>query len=210
MKVRRIRSHYERRVAPERESHEILDWGSRKDQEARFAVLLEVLRRLPPRSYAHSQSDTAPRLLDVGCGLTDLCSFLGRAEQPVRYVGVDITFPILEEARRRWPGRDTLMGDVFTHAPFATEAIDLAFCSGIFNLRLGNNDAFAARAVASLLALCSRCVVANFLHCRTRRQYPHCFYYDPERVCSAVRQTASRVELVDDYLENDFTVVAWV
>ena len=53
MKVRRIRSHYERRVAPERESHEILDWGSRKDQEARFAVL------------ARTNHEESERLLDL-------------------------------------------------------------------------------------------------------------------------------------------------
>ena len=203
MKRQRIRYHYEKRVRPGRESYDILDWGSKESQEARFQVLLDILEE---GTYRLAR-DAPVRLLDVGCGLTDLCTYLGELESSVDYVGVDITFAVLGEAKRRWPRRMVFQGDVFTHPPLREREFDVAYCSGIFNLRLGNNEDFAVEALDRLLPLVRHCVVANFLHERTRQKYPHCFYFSPERVADAVHRHGATVTLIDDYLENDFTLV---
>ena len=203
MKRQRIRYHYEKRVRQDRESYDILDWGSRESQEARFQVLLDTLEE---GTYRLAR-DVPLRLLDVGCGLTDLCTYLQAFEFPVHYVGVDITFAILDEARRRWPERMVFQGDVFTDPPLRERQFDVAYCSGIFNLRLGNNEAFAIGALVKLLPLVRHCVVANFLHERTSRKYAHCHYYNPERIASSVRGEGAAVGVIDDYLENDFTLV---
>jgi len=46
-KVSRIKAHYERRIEPDRESYDVLDWGTRESQLARFRALLGVLQRPP-------------------------------------------------------------------------------------------------------------------------------------------------------------------
>lgn len=204
MKRQRIRYHYEKRVRSDRESYDILDWGSKESQEARFQVLIDVLEE---GTYRLAR-DVPLRLLDVGCGLTDLCTYLGEMHSAVHYVGVDITFAVLDEAKRRWPQRMVFQGDVFTDAPLREAEFDVAYCSGIFNLRLGNNEDFAIKALTKLLPLVRHRVVANFLHERTKQKYPHCFYFNPERIAEAVRLTGATVTLIDDYLENDFTLVA--
>jgi SAM-dependent methyltransferase len=199
-RIHRIRRHYEARVSPHRAAHDILDWSSRESQERRFDVLLDVLRRtFPPPAL--------PRLLDVGCGMTDLASYLEGHGLPVRYVGTDITFAILAEARRRHPQRTVLGADVFAAPPFPPRAFDACYCSGVFNLSLGNNDAFAVEALPRLLALAGRIAVANFLHRRSPKQYEHCHYFDPETLAGEMSHRGLRVLLIDDYLENDFTLV---
>lgn len=202
-KVNRIRSHYSRRVAPDRENYDILDWGCREAQEARFDVLLRAIAALQP-------SVSSPfSLLDVGCGMTDLATYLEtrHGNDHCRYVGVDITWEILSEAARRFPGRRILQGDVFGAAPFLPGSFDAVFCSGVFNLRLGNNADFALRAIPQLAAQSRRLVVANFLHVRTSRKYAHCYYFDPEWLTGKLAGTCRRMTVVDDYLENDFSLI---
>ncbi|NOY79761.1 MAG: class I SAM-dependent methyltransferase [Kiritimatiellaeota bacterium] len=220
LKRQRIRAHYEPRIAPERENFDVLDWGSRADQFRRFQVMVDAVqgnarpRQITRRSRRDARSVrrldlNTSTLLDVGCGLADLGAFLQTRAPACRYVGVDLTPGILAEARRRSAVCRLVLADVFEAAPFRGKAFDLVTCSGVFNLKLGNNDQFVTRALDALFSLAGKCVVANFLHHRTRRKYPHCYYYDPEQVCANVPEQVAEIWLFDDYLENDFTVVLW-
>src|SRR5262245_18456396 len=69
-----------------------LDWGSRESQRLRFAVLAGV----GPLGGAS--------VLDVGCGQGDLLDWLRESGIDAQYAGVDITPPMVEVARRRFPG----------------------------------------------------------------------------------------------------------
>jgi len=197
----RIRQHYTPRVTPDRPNHEILDWGSREGQLARFRVLVDALRREFPGTAP------GPRLLDVGCGMTDLADHLAEEGVPVRYVGVDLTLAVIQEALRRSPGRLLVQADVFTQSPFPLGVFDVAYSSGVFNLRLGNNRQFVLNAVPALLAQTERLVVVNMLHIRTQVKYPHCCYFDPDDIAAELAHHAASVQIVDDYLENDCTLI---
>lgn len=209
---RRIRGHYEPLIRPGAEHHEMLDWASKDAQIARFMVLERCLRDtfLAMSGGQITESDP-PRLLDVGCGISDLKSFLEWKKIAAHYFGVDITPGILSEARRKHPDRALILADVFQAAPFRKHQFDVVFCSGTLNLRLGNNSAFAAKALAAMMDLAGRLIVVNFLHQRTRERYNQCFYYDPDAILEtarAVAPTGTRLRIIDDYLENDFTLEA--
>jgi len=223
-KRERIRSHYDRRVNADRPSYDILDWASAQDQVRRFQVFTDGIsgrlapnHRFPGGAGCAALDGTRRRaaqwdgagVLDVGCGLTDFAGFLEDAGHRVHYVGVDISPGVLGEAHRRFPDRALLLADVFAAPPFAGNSFDFSVCSGIFNLRLGNNEYFVAQALPALMRLTGTCVAANFLHARTRRKYPHCHYYDPETVIQSVLSVSAEVWLYDDYLENDFTLLLW-
>ena len=198
---RRIRQYYAARVCPDREGYEILSWSSREAQEQRFQVLLEILRE----NFAEG---SCPTLLDVGCGLAELAVFLKNANCPVCYTGVDLTEAVLQEGQRRYPGLDLRMLDVFAEScPFPEQSFDVVFASGIFNMELGNNETFAVSGMLRLAALAKYLAVANFLHKRNEFQHSLCHYYDPNFLLARLQQAALPVELQEDYLDNDFTLV---
>jgi SAM-dependent methyltransferase len=198
---RRIRQYYAPRVYPDREGYVILSWSTREAQEQRFQVLLDVLRE----NFAEG---TCPTLLDVGCGLAELAVFLKNAGCPVCYTGVDLTAKVLQEGQRRHPGLDLHVLDVFAEpCPFPEQSFDVVFASGIFNMELGNNDAFAVSGMLRLAALAKHLAVANFLHIRNEFQHSLCHYYDPNFLLAKLQQAALPVELLEDYLDNDFTLV---
>ena len=62
--LKRLKEHYEPRIRPDRLGYQILDWENQESQFCRFEVLL---RRVPLEGR---------RLLDLGCGVGDLCGFL--------------------------------------------------------------------------------------------------------------------------------------
>jgi hypothetical protein len=84
---------------------------------------------------------------------------------------------------------------------------DVVFCSGVFNLDLGNNREFLPVALARMFQLAREHVVFNLLHERTVNRYGHCAYYDPREVCEMLRAFPCTFRVLDHYLHNDFTVV---
>lgn len=199
-----IHQHYEPLVRPGARHHEMLDWGSKDAQFARFHVLMQCMQ-----SEGLFEGSTPPSLLDVGCGITDLKTFFDHQRLDVDYTGVDITPAILNQARATHPDRNIIHADVFEASPFPAASFDVVFCSGTLNLRLGNNAAFASRALAAMRQLAGKLLVVNFLHHRAREKFSQCYYYSPD----AIRETAQKVTapfeaitVIDDYLENDFTL----
>ena len=190
-----IRNHYESRISPGRENYDILDWSSPAAQQVRFQVLAANVE-LEGRT-----------LLDVGCGLGDLWAFLKGQGIDVEYTGVDISERLLALAQKLHPGGRFCCADVFAANPFGTERFDAVFCSGTFNLYLGNNREFLPMALSRLFELSREFVVFNLLHSRARPKYRHCAYYDPAEVMEIVGKHSCHAKLLDDYLPNDFTVI---
>ena len=199
-KKSKINRYYASRVYADREGYEILSWSSREVQMLRFKVLLDIMRR-------HFCETACPRLLDVGCGLGELASFLEKAGFPVKYTGVDITEEVLAEGRRRHAELDLRLLDVFQKkCPFGEQSFDVVYASGIFNMELGNNEAFAHTALRRFQYLSSKLVVANFLHARSSFQPRICHYYLPERLLEALDEDKYVAQTHEDYLDNDFTL----
>jgi SAM-dependent methyltransferase len=197
---RKIQQYYSKRVFPDWEGYEILSWSSREAQHQRFQVLLDIMR-------SHFEEGVCPTLLDIGCGLAELADFLEKADFPVRYLGVDLTAEVLEEARHRCPGLDLRLLDVFADpCPFPEQSFDVVFASGIFNMELGNNSAFAVSGMRRMATLAKQLAVANFLHQRCLFQHSICHFYDPDELIAQLRMKGVSLQLYENYLDNDFTL----
>ena len=118
----KIRRHYEPRLGSDLPHHAVLDWASAQSQLARFQIFA---RNVPLQDKS---------LLDVGCGLGDLLTYLESLGLGVRYTGLDLLEKMVQAARRNHPGHDFMQGDIFKANPFAPESFDVVFCSGAFNL----------------------------------------------------------------------------
>jgi SAM-dependent methyltransferase len=190
-----IRRHYEPRIGGDLPHHQVLDWASAQSQLARFQIFA---RNVPLQDKS---------LLDVGCGLGDLLTYLDSLGLRVRYTGVDLLEKMAQAARRNHPGIDFVQGDIFQANPFEPESFDVVFCSGAFNLNLGNNEQFLPGAVATMLKLAHQYAVFNLLHSRAASQELTYFYYHPDQVRKMLRDLPCQVRIIDDYLHNDFTVI---
>ncbi len=190
-----IRRHYEPRIGKDLPHHAVLDWASADSQRARFETLV---RCVPLEGKS---------LLDVGCGLGDLLGFLEGRGIRVQYTGVDLLEKMVEAARAAHPGFIFVQADIFQTNPFAPASFDVAYCSGAFNLNLGNNHEFLPQAVWAMLTLAREHVVFNLLHSRAASQEQTYFYYHPDEVRRMLAKFPCAIEIVDDYLHNDFTVI---
>ena len=194
-KLNAIRAHYEHRISRERANFDVLDWASAESQRRRFAVL------------ADNVPLAGKSLLDVGCGLADLAAYLQMREIPVQYTGVDVLEGMVAACRERFGDLRFLRADLFGGEPVALGEFDVIFGSGIFNLDLGNNAEFLARAIPRMTALAREYVVFNCLHARAAPSEDGYFAFDPADVLPLVQRPGCEVRLVADYLPNDFTVI---
>ncbi len=194
-RLHQIRSHYEPRISSFRANHEILDWASPRTQRLRFEALLA---NVPLGGLS---------LLDVGCGLGDLYALTRERQIPVDYTGVDILDKMIVLARKNHPEAHFVVADVFAANPFGAGAFDVVYCSGLFNLNLGNNLEFLATALHRFLELSRQTVAFNMLHHRAVCGDPRYFYHDPRHVRSVLESMDATCLIVDDYLDNDFTVI---
>lgn len=199
-RIESILEHYEPRISPQRANYDILDWASPLTQEARFRVLAD-------------NADLRGRsILDVGCGLGDLRSYLAARGIDADYTGVDVSDKMIQAALQRQPEGRFLRANLFDGGvahPFPDASFDVVYCSGIFNLDLGNNLAFVPQAVGLFLRLARRCVVCNMLHKRAGAGDGTYFFYDPSEILPPLRKLAGEVRVVEDYLPNDFTVFCY-
>ena len=202
-KKRDILSHYEPRIGTGRENFDVLDWASAASQRARFAVLAETVE-LSGRS-----------LLDVGCGLGDLLSFLRGRGIEVNYTGVDISAKMLTAAQVAHSDARFVCADIFSQqgqaAPLVGllghEEFDVVFCSGVFNLNLGNNSQFLPKAIARLMKLTSGQLVFNLLRKLGPDTDPDYACYEPAEVMASLAAAGWNARLVEGYLPNDFTII---
>jgi SAM-dependent methyltransferase len=197
-RIEAILDHYEPRIGPQRENYDILDWASPVTQQARFRVL------------ADNVDLQGKSLLDVGCGLGDLRAYLKLRGIEADYTGVDVSEKMVQAALQRQPDGRFLRVDLFDSqrpCPFPDGGFDVVYCSGIFNLDLGNNLQFVPQAVGQFLHLARHCVVCNMLHKRAGKGDGTYFFYDPAEVLPSLRELSGAVRLIDDYLPNDFTVI---
>ena len=169
-----------------------LGWQSKRNQQRRFAVLLEV------GPVANT------RVLDVGCGVGDLYSYMLRRGIRATYTGVDILPEMLAYARKRYPeahfeARDVLQG-------LGAERFDYVLCSGAFNINFGRNVAAVQEVLQELLRCCTRGVAINFLSTRARERDAILFNYDPETLFAYCLTLTPHVRLLEGYLANDFTL----
>lgn len=194
-KTDRIRDHYEPRISARHAHFDVVNWASETSQRARFAVLADHVA-LEGRS-----------LLDLGCGLGDLWAYLVERRIPVRYTGIDILERMVEAARRAHPQARFRCADVFAPHYEPPETFDVVFCSGLFNLDLGNNTVFLARGLKRMAELSHGVVVCCLLHFRAAHDQRRYFHYDPAEVTGRLEAMGFGPRLIEGYLPNDFTVI---
>lgn len=180
-------------------------WSTELAQLRRFEILLRLLDQEPEGGKV--------TVNDLGCGYGALWPHLAEMSRPQigLYTGYDISTEMIEQARRLHQDKRTrfLLGSV------ADEPADYGFVSGTFNFR-EKEDAkswrlYVGKALVSFAGQCRKGIGFNMLHARSPRRLKSMYYADPTDFEMLARGLlvgrGGRVEVVDDYLEEDFTVL---
>lgn len=233
-RIEKINSYYEKRFAELEKLHSVLNnavkknvnadnykilgWESRQAQYGRFGAFVKNV-----------ELDNTS-VFDVGCGLGDLYHFMTSGfDLSIDYVGIDLSQKMIDLAKSQLQIlKDNglklsennlskvlfIQGDIFDKDElikkgFASKNFDWVYSSGIFNLNLGNNFEFLENAFIRFLQLSKKGFACSMLNIRSKDKEDEYFYYNPSDVKNlAIKCGAKNVQIIDDYLENDFTIIA--
>jgi GR25 family glycosyltransferase involved in LPS biosynthesis len=172
-----------------------LGWSSRDAQRTRFAVLLDV-GPLAGRS-----------VLDVGCGVGDLCGYLDEQGMEVAYTGCDVVARNCADAAARHPGATFLATDLLETS--GHKEYDYVLASGIFTLAAEDWHEAVAATLRRMFELCRIGMAANFLTAGSPVKIPGLAYVEPAAILEICRGFTGSFNLRHDYMDNDFTVYAY-
>lgn len=180
-------------------SPQALFWKDQQVQEKRFDVLFEC------------GVEDGDSVLDVGCGLADLDRFIKKKGIKVNYTGIDLSPDMINTASLRDPSLTLFAGDIFDLNP-ADGEYDWVLLSGALNEPLKDNGDYLKRVLPRLFRAAGKGLAFNLLDARynwTERELCTLQPYDPDEVVVQLSELTAKVEMRDDYLENDVTFFAW-
>ena len=139
-------------------------------------------------------------ILDVGCGVAHLHTFLSNQGWSGKYLGFDPNkkaIDLVDESINVMEGTIEDMPDFMKY--------DWAISSGVFNLGLKEEHTFWI--IENMISHANKGIVFNMLH--APYEDPNYEAYYPEHIKNKLsRYDHSKIEIVEDYLEDDaeFTV----
>lgn len=197
----RIRDSIEQRFAELGPSPQGLWWPNAADLALRYEVFMAPLLA--------AAGGARLSLLDFGCGagfLPDWLEANGLLDR-VDYTGLDISAPVLAEARARRPGLRFLQADILAGGvPPAADggAHDAVVACGIFTCRFANGhaemQAYAEASLAALWGATRRCLVFNAMSKHVDWERDDLFHWGVDEVMRFCRARLARhVEMRSAY-----------
>jgi ubiquinone/menaquinone biosynthesis C-methylase UbiE len=195
-KKRIVANHYEPLLNKYTRGYEILDWESLESQIKRFEVLTDNVEL------------SGKKLLDIGCGTGDLFGYLKKQKININYYGIDILPKMITRAYEIYPEGRFFAGNIFKDSPFRKKQFDIIFCSGVFNLNMGDNEAFLKEALPVFFAHAKEKVVFNLLDPGHFTHTDKYYYFNQKEVLHLIRKYTEKAFAVTGYIPNDFTIIA--
>ena len=162
-------------------SSEFVGWSSKKSQETRWGRLI--------LNYPINNCS----VLDVGCGIGDFFPYLQERYSDIDYVGIDFNTVMIKEAVRRYPDATFLNGPLSRLVECGASDLpskwDYVFASGVFTVKVGDNDSHIQQNIDHLCELANKHVAFNFLDTYTddAMRDPDLYYYSKAKLLDYVK-----------------------
>lgn len=191
-----VRHLYEKSLQEHGATPKSVGWRDEPTHDLRFERLSRVI-----------EADGPISVNDLGCGYGAFLEYLtGHGFKVAHFRGLDISERMLEEARRRYPSGEWLLG-----SKLAAEA-DYSFASGIFNVCLEESEGPWRQFIEQTLDELNRCsrrgFAFNLLSSYVDYREPHLYYGDPREffdLCK--RRYSKKVALLHDYPLYEWTML---
>lgn len=177
-------------------------WLCQPTQELRFVQLLRIC-----------EAQVSFSLNDLGCGYGALLAFLAKRHRrkKIDYLGLDLSAPMIAEARRLWVRRPHTE---FLEANASPRVADYSVASGIFNVKLGQGEAlwthFVETTLTAMRAASRRGFAVNFLAplAQGETTQPELYRTPPGVWQSYCEENFhAQVEVQQDYGMREFTLL---
>lgn len=193
--------YYSEKIAQFGATPQGVDWNSEESQSKRFEQLCMII----------DARKKTPSINDLGCGYGALFAHLESKYLSCSYLGIDISPEMIAVAEQHYAE--------FRQARFITsskpdQVADYGLASGIFNVRLGKNDADWSQHLQSTLDLLHETSHDGFaFNCLTsysdkEKMRNYLYYANPCELFDLCKRRYSRqVALLHDYDLYEFTIL---
>ncbi|NPC55773.1 class I SAM-dependent methyltransferase [Caenimonas soli] len=196
-----VAGYYASTLALHGETARGVDWNGEESQRLRFEQLARIVD--VPAGFSVN---------DLGCGYGALYDFLRDGWSDFSYTGCDVAAEMIDAAARRLPKETAGIRLVVASEP--PGVADFGIASGIFNVRMGRDNAQWEEYLLATLDTLDRTSRRGFaFNCLTSYSDPdkmrdHLFYADPCRLFDFCKRRYSRqVALLHDYGLYEFTML---
>jgi SAM-dependent methyltransferase len=195
-----VAGYYSAKLAEYGETPRGVDWNSEESQVLRFEQLNKVIH-----------ASVGFSLNDLGCGYGALFDYLDSRYRDFTYSGCDVSTSMIRAAQNRYAYHPNARFVVAAKPP---ETADYGIASGIFNVRLGRNDAVWRDYLEDTLNGLDRTSRKGFaFNCLTSysdadKMRDYLYYADPCALFDLCRRRYSHdVALLHDYGLYEFTIL---
>jgi trans-aconitate methyltransferase len=165
-------------------------WSDQTGQQKRFLVLSQIAD-LNGRS-----------VLDVGCGLGDLYKFFFSQNINADYTGIDIVPEFIVAARERFPNVQFEVKDISAE----TKTYDYVLASGVLSYKVADHKNYYFSLIKKMYDLSAKGLAFNMLNKDTHIDDATYAAYDINEIADYCKTFCDNVQIVVDYLPQDFTI----
>ena len=195
-----IAEYYTAKLAEHGETARGVDWNGEESQALRFEPLCKIIAPTEPFT-----------INDLGCGYGALNDFLLKRFNQFDYTGIDVSKSMILSAQQRHQN-DGQARFLLSSEP--DQMADYGIASGIFNVRMGRNDAEWTNYVETTIEALNNTSRAGFaFNCLTsysdaNKMRDELYYADPCVMFDLCKTRYSRnVAILHDYGLYEFTVL---
>lgn len=186
----RLLNYYEDSLKKYGDDAQGVHWLNQDTQKIRFKVLSKIADL------------NNKKILDVGCGFGDLYQFLVSKNIIVDYTGIDIVPEFIDKARKNFPNIRFQVTDIND----LNENYDYILASGTLSFEVEDSKNYYFSIIRKMFEHAKYGIAFNMLNSTVHNTDETYFTYNIPEILAYCKTLTENVEIISDYLPQDFTV----
>lgn len=175
-------------------SEKAVGWNLPETQLSRFEAI-----------YSYIKKDKNASIIDLGCGLGDLYSFLKSKGFQGQYLGIDLVPEMIDAARQKYPEAEFKIMDIMKNDLKA----DYIIGSGIMSVKISReNDQWqwVQKLIKRMFELSEKAAIFNFLDSKYINEDGMFYPFSVYQIVQYLVTISDIIDIKHDYLYYDFTL----